>query len=888
MNQPINCIILCGGKGSRMNSDLTHKVCFNIAGMPAIHRLIGDLKCAGIKRFFVVVGSMAGNVIECIGNSFDDVVFVYQKNPLGTGDAVIKAVNVIQNLNVEGPIMVVMGDKIIKSTVIENLISEFKRTEANAVLVVQPKTFNPSGGRAIIDSNGRFKGICESIDSHTALLYQRLSGQIRNNMTIDTNNLLDILNALSKELFYSEKKKKRVLSTIMTELSQIEDDLFGKTLLDKLESKQWVNIGGIKYDPKYIEESQYINAATYLFKQSSLIGALRRLSANNSQGEVYLTDALNILANSLRENDGHCPVHWIQVESQHQIMSFNTVEELLEIENYFIQSTKDKDTGIPRSILKPIDEWLDLFYRMPDILKEIFNEVYGDDKSLLEERRIAYIEALNSFKRKFGAEREVIITRAPGRVNLMGRHVEHRGGYVNVISINKEIIAVASPRDDDTVNISNADPEFPDRAFRISDHLSSLEWKDWISFIESHEIQKMVLDSKGDWINYVKAAVLKLQYTFHDRKLKGMDMLFSGNIPMAAGLSSSSAMVVATAEASVVVNQLDVSPQKFVDLCGEGEWFVGSRGGAGDHAAMKFGSRGYIAHLGFFPFGFRGAIKFPTECKLVIANSYIKAQKTTNAKDLFNQRIASYEFSVMLVRNLFPQYAPLIKHLRDINPENLGIMPSKIYEMLLQIPEKIAVTDLFNIFPEKDHSKIKNIMSTHAPPKFYEIRSVLLYGISECRRSKICEKVLSEGDFKRFGKLMEVSHNGDRVAYYKDSKMFPYDWSVTDDYLQSLIMDLKSENPIKVSNAQIEMQPGGYACSKPEIDYMVDLTKNIPGVIGSQLSGAGLGGCIMILAESGAVSQLIDVLNREYYHPKGLPEGTTVCSPVKGSMVWSV
>ena len=45
------------------------------------------------------------------------------------------------------------------------------------------------------------------------------------------------------------------------------------------------------------------------------------------------------------------------------------------------------------------------------------------------------------------------------------------------------------------------------------------------------------------------------------------------------------------------------------------------------------------------------------------------------------------------------------------------------------------------------------------------------------------------------------------------------------------------------------MQPGAYACSTPEIDQMVDIASAVPGVAGAQIAGAGLGGCIMILAQ---------------------------------------
>ena len=37
--------------------------------------------------------------------------------------------------------------------------------------------------------------------------------------------------------------------------------------------------------------------------------------------------------------------------------------------------------------------------------------------------------------------------RSPGRINLMGRHIDHQGGTVNVMAVNREIIMVAAPRD---------------------------------------------------------------------------------------------------------------------------------------------------------------------------------------------------------------------------------------------------------------------------------------------------------------------------------------------------------------------------------------------------------------------------------------------------------
>jgi len=877
----INCIILCGGKGSRMSSDKAHKVCFEIAGVPAIKRLMRNLKEAGIEKFDVVVGVMPDKVISCISEEFDDVLYIYQKSPLGTGHAALTAINALRKAGITGPVLIVMGDKIIDKEVIKNLIQKFESGNADAIITIQPKSNQPGGGRIVIDDEGRVRGICEEIDAKKALVYKKLYQKIENGSLKDMSMVRKSIEEIVCNLIPRQKMREKILQSIYSQIDCSFDEL-----IHIVAENMFVELGNQKFDPEIIEDAIYVNTATYLFSQEALIYSLDRITSQNAQNEIYLTDAFNILANNHFTNGKAFKTDAMIIENKHQIMTFNTVDELLEIESYFIGKENASQYRISFDMLKPVSEWLKLFTQMPPAMIDQFKEIYGEDEALIEERKKLYIEVLNFYKNKYGENRSVIISRAPGRANLMGRHVEHRGGSVNVISINKEVIAVASPRDDDVVNISNVDSNFEDRSFKISENLPDLSWKDWVSYIESDEIKKMISNSKGDWVNYVKAAVLKLQYTFKDVRLKGMDMAFSGDIPMAAGLSSSSAVIVATAEAAVVINNIDISVQKFVDLCGEGEWFVGSRGGAADHAAMKFGNRGYIAHLGFFPFGFRKAINFPEGYKLIIANSHVKAQKSSNAKDLFNQRVASYEFGFMMIKELYPEYASKLERLRDINLDNLGVLPSRIYEMLLKLPEKVKPEELFEILPKKYHDRINQIMSSHAKPNYYIIRSVILYGIAECQRSKMCPEILEKGDFETFGKLMEISHNGDRVAVLKDGKMQEYDYSASDKYLAGLINNLKSENPEKVLNAQIEMQPGGYACSTPEIDFMVDTVKKIPGVIGAQLSGAGLGGCIMILVKDDEVDELISVLENEYYKPRGLKSGILIVRPVKGSMVW--
>lgn len=800
-----------------MRSESRHKVCFEVKGVPSIIRAIDGYHSAGIESFCLVLGTMAGDVISCVGERYDNVAFAYQKEALGTANAVSRGVEALRATGFRGRIMIGMGDKIISPKLVSKLLSRYDRGDVEMVMASQDRTYNRHGGRVVRDTDGSVLGIVEEKDVNSAA-----------------------------------------------------------------EAGQLIDVGGRQVSPQAVEQGGTVNAALYLLEFDTLTEALSRLEASSVTGEFYLTDIVQVLSERARKL-GSGGVAVVHSSDASEVLGFNTVDELLRVEQMIDQPLHTEPTNKPD--LKSAKQWIELFRRDSPDLDRYLASIYGSDPGFLTDRRKAYLSLLEAFVERYDATRPVVLARAPGRVNLMGRHVEHRGGNINVISINREIICAAAPRSDDVVELSSLQPGFGSTSFSVGDFLSMLDWQEWIDFVDSGDVQRLVLESKGHWENYVKAAVLRLQHRFPEQKLGGMDMVFDGNIPIAAGLSSSSAVVVATAEAAIAVNDLVVSPQDFVDLCGEGEWFVGSRGGAGDHAAMKFGTRGSVSQIGFFPFEFRRSIPFPEEYRLVIADSHVKASKATNAKDLFNQRIAEYEYALDLFRHYNPAATTAVHRIRDIAPETMSVPPSRLYELIRNVPEHLTLSDIEATFPKEYGSRIARLSSSHTVPDRYAIRPVLLYGIAECRRSRLAADLLEQKRIEDFGRMMAVSHDGDRIVRWQDTAPKPYKSRDSDQYLDSLIADLRSEDPARVAAAQIENQPGGYACSTRETDLLVDLARSVAGVAGAQLSGAGLGGCVMILVHESSLERLIETLETRYYEQRDIEPSATACLPVQGSMV---
>ena len=501
-------------------------------------------------------------------------------------------------------------------------------------------------------------------------------------------------------------------------------------------------------------------------------------------------------------------------------------------------------------------------------------DIYGDDEALLESRLPLYHQAIDTFIQAYGDHAQTIISRAPGRINLLGNHIEHRGGHVNYMAVNRETLLVAANRSDDQVVLCNALPDrFSARNFAISDLLPPAKRGQWLDFIQT-------LNHKPhDWENYIRAAILYVQDQFPDTPIKGLNIAVAGDIPIAAGLSSSSSLVVSTLEAALHFNNIKIPHLEKAEFCGRAEWYAGTRGGAGDHAAMLYARKQAIVHLQFFPLRIE-EVSLPEGYRVVACNSLVEHAPP----GIFNERIATYEIGLILIKKHFPQFADKLVHLRDLNCAHLGIPLSDIYRMLKTLPERMSRINIRTALPEHD-KRLTALFAPHSEPsEGYRLRQVVLFGLSECARSARCKSLFEAGDMAGFGKLKYLSHDGDRqFRFSPQGHVTSVVNRTTDADLDSLITDLESGHPNRVENAQIYWQSGGYDCSCEALDELVDLASHIKGVAGAGLTGGGLGGCVLVFVRSDAVQNLIDTLNKAFYDPCNRQDGMLICTSVGGS-----
>ncbi len=621
----------------------------------------------------------------------------------------------------------------------------------------------------------------------------------------------------------------------------------------------------------------------YLARARDLAQGLESLQAHRSAaGELQLSELTAVM-------NGDHPATLLRIHDFAQVLGFTNPAEFLDVTEILRRRQGVADLPPDRSEYHPVQEWL-AELRLAAAgdgagkLLGRLQTLYGNDQQLVDRETATLTQLMEAAARKWGETALVAAIRSPGRVNVMGRHVDHQGGNCNLMTIGYETLMVTHLRADDRVRLSNLNPEFASAEFSIGELVRDLPWDDWQTLVGSAKLAKLLKQYGVNWSDYIKAVFLRFQKHFYNHRLKGMDIIVAGNVPMAAGLSSSSTLVVGAAEAVVGANRLDLQADKLVTLCGEGEWFVGTRGGAADHAAVKLGECNKVVKVGFFDFKVETLVDFPSDYALIVGDSGIKARKSSNAKDQFNHRVSCYRIGFALLKKYYPEYAERLHHLRDFNPDNLGVPLDWFYKLLGVLPEQATRAELEAMLPGEDLSVYWN---NHAEPAdgLYPIRGVVLFGLGECARSARYVDLLAAGDMSAVGHMMNVSHNGDRVMRYDADgrELGRYHSDTSDAAILRLIDALRSGDPARMAGAALWEQPGSYRCSLPEIDRMVDLACAIPGVAGAQLAGAGLGGCMMVMVQNDAVEALASRLTECYYRPAGREPRLLRCRPIAGA-----
>lgn len=293
-------------------------------------------------------------------------------------------------------------------------------------------------------------------------------------------------------------------------------------------------------------------------------------------------------------------------------------------------------------------------------------------------------------------QQEPLIVRSPGRVNLIGEHTDYNNGLVLPAAINKNVyLAIAK----------NGSQQLRLRSLDLNDSFET-------------EIDNIKRSGKL-WPDYILGVVEQLQLNNYAIS-EGFDLVFIGDIPQGAGLSSSAALECATAFALSQLFELNIGRLDIALLSQAAEnQFVGVNCGLMDQFASVFGKEQHLIKLDCADYSYE-YIPFNTkDIKILLLDTQVKHSLASSA---YNERREQCETGVRLIA----QYHPEVKSLRDATEQ-----------MLLQ----------------------------YVKPVDELVYNRCTYVVSEIERLQLACEDLKHDDFISFGKRMFQTHDGLQHLY---------------------------------------------------------------------------------------------------------------------------
>jgi galactokinase len=299
---------------------------------------------------------------------------------------------------------------------------------------------------------------------------------------------------------------------------------------------------------------------------------------------------------------------------------------------------------------------------------------------------------------RFGRDGGAIVTRrAPGRVNLIGEHTDYNDGFVLPMALEFGIEMAGRLRDGPEVRVHSAD------------------YRETVTFSVDRPIER---DPVHPWSNYVRGVLWALEEA--GAPVAGMDLAFGGNVPQGAGLSSSAALEVVTAEVVRTLLGLRIPGPRIARLCQQAENdFVGMKCGIMDQFVSLMGRAGHALFLDCRSLAHELVPLDLGDHVIAIVDSGVKHALVGSE---YNRRREECAAGVAALRARFPE----VRALRDATLEQLAACAGDVSATV-----------------------------------YRRCRHV----VTECARVLESKEALGRGELARFGALMNASHDSLRDDY---------------------------------------------------------------------------------------------------------------------------
>ena len=307
---------------------------------------------------------------------------------------------------------------------------------------------------------------------------------------------------------------------------------------------------------------------------------------------------------------------------------------------------------------------------------------------------------ISTFQQTYG-HAPAHIARAPGRVNLLGEHVDYNDGFVLPAAIDRATYVAFSPADADQTRLVAAD--FDQEAFFSPRTIPLKTQTDGSPLPE--------------WAQYPAGVMWALNE--NHLEARGLNAVYASNVPRGSGLSSSASVEMAFVIAWQTLGGWTLPSMQRALLGQKAEnQYVGVNCGIMDQFASACGVENHLLLLDCRSLEWK-TIPLPEDVSIVIADTKVRRKLTSGE---YNKRRAACEEAVRLLK----QDLPDIQSLRDVSVEQFNRFAAKL--------------------PELVSKRARHV-------------------VEEIERSKQAEALLEAGNIRRFGELMDQCHISLRDLY---------------------------------------------------------------------------------------------------------------------------
>ncbi len=360
-----------------------------------------------------------------------------------------------------------------------------------------------------------------------------------------------------------------------------------------------------------------------------------------------------------------------------------------------------------------------------------------------------------AFEQHFGASVGVRTFFSPGRVNLFGGHLDYNGGPVLPTAIDRGTFVAIRAREDGQVRMGS-------RFAEAQGHFRTSE---------------LPVSPRGEWFDYplgVLLALVRLDDSVPAKIAGGFDVLFGGNLPVGAGLSSSASICVGMTFALDSIFGLELDPVQRVEAALDAErGFVGVKCGIMDPYAVGFARPKHVLWLDCKDETFEHLPMDFERLSIGVADTGIQRLL---ARGEFNRRVTECAAAFDALR----VHAPEARVLRDIN---------------------------------------RTVLAEHGHELDADLLRRATHVVEEVERTFVAREALLSGDLSTLGRCMSETH-----ASLRDR----------------------------------------YDCSCEELDVLVEAATVEGGALGARLTGAGFGGCAVMLIAAGDEQRVSDAVVTAY------------------------